>query len=493
MISEKLQQAREYEKEGILRVPSDQRPCFHITAPIGWINDPNGFSTYKGWYHLFYQYHPYSTHWGPMHWGHVRTKDFIKWEQLPAAIAPDMKYDKDGCFSGSAIEMPDGRHMLMYTSVVRKEDEDGVVRDYQQQAVAFGDGINYEKAAANPVITTAMIPEKNDKHDFRDPKIFIEDDTFFCLVGNRGEDGSGELLLYSSTDGLNWKNEGVIDKCNNEYGRMWECPDYFELDGKQILIVSPQEMKGDGNEFHPGNGTVLFIGQKNTNHIFKRESVQTTDFGMDFYAPQTIKTKDGRRVMIGWMQNWETCNVGNEKRMIYGQMSVPRELTIKDGRVCQTPVREIENYYGKKISYEDVSIGNGTICNGIKGRILDLTVELDLEKNPGLANFTVELCKNDKFCTEIILDAVNKSIRFSREKSGVTHDIINVREFKVSPENGKYKLRFIMDKYSIELFVNDGEKTASAMVDTPLEADEIGFSADKMAVANISMAELKFD
>ena len=122
--SEKLEKARKYEVENSADIFNTEKPSFHITPPVGWINDPNGFSCYKGEYHLFYQYHPYSTHWGPMHWGHVKSKDLITWEQLPCALAPDEEYDGQGCFSGTAIQDGD-RHVLIYTSVVDKEQQDG--------------------------------------------------------------------------------------------------------------------------------------------------------------------------------------------------------------------------------------------------------------------------------------------------------------------------------------------------------------------------------
>ncbi len=492
MISELLQQAREYEKKESVKVPDVQRPEYHVTAPIGWINDPNGFSVYKGWYHLFYQYHPYSTHWGPMHWGHVRTKDFIKWEQLPTAIAPDTEYDQNGCFSGSALEMPDGRQLLMYTSVVRREDEDGEVRDYQQQAVAFGDGTDYVKDEHNPVIPTAMIPEGGDIHDFRDPKVFMEGDNYYVLVGNRSADNSGQLLLYSSKDCVNWEFKTIVDKCSNEYGKMWECPDYFDLEGKQILIVSPQEMQSDGGEFHPGNGTVLFVGNRNADFSFERESVQTLDFGTDFYAPQTLITDDGRRVMIAWMQNWDTCNYANHTRKIYGQMTVPRELFIRDGRVCQKPVRELENYYGKKVSHKGAVIEGKTELAGIKGRVADLNIHLDLNANDNLTWFRVDICRNDKYTTYILFDATRNVVIFNRAKSGIYQDIITSREFEVQPYDGQLDMRILLDKCSVELFINGGEKTVSSVIYTPLEADEISFAADTKAVVDIEMAELKF-
>ncbi|MDE6590855.1 MAG: glycoside hydrolase family 32 protein, partial [Oscillospiraceae bacterium] len=134
MLSEKLKKAREFEARYGPVV--DHRPAFHLTPTIGWMNDPNGFSVYQGEYHLFYQYNPYSTKWDTMHWGHVKTRDFIHWERLPAALAPDMEYDKNGCFSGSAIELPDGRQLLMYTGVRQVREESGGLRDRQIQCVA---------------------------------------------------------------------------------------------------------------------------------------------------------------------------------------------------------------------------------------------------------------------------------------------------------------------------------------------------------------------
>ena len=117
-MSELLEKARSYEAKKIAATDKESKPLFHISAPAGWINDPNGFSVYNGKIHLFYQYYPYLREWGPMHWGHSTTSDMIKWEQLPCVMAPDEEYDKKGCFSGSAIEA-DGKHVLVYTGVTR--------------------------------------------------------------------------------------------------------------------------------------------------------------------------------------------------------------------------------------------------------------------------------------------------------------------------------------------------------------------------------------
>ena len=150
-MSELLEKARSYEAKKIAATDKESKPLFHISAPAGWINDPNGFSVYNGKIHLFYQYYPYLREWGPMHWGHSTTSDMIKWEQLPCVLAPDEEYDKKGCFSGSAIEA-DGKHVLVYTGVTRIKLPDGSEQERQNQCIAFGDGLNYVKHENNPCL-----------------------------------------------------------------------------------------------------------------------------------------------------------------------------------------------------------------------------------------------------------------------------------------------------------------------------------------------------
>ena len=220
-MSEMLEKARKYEFIQGQQIKEEERPAFHITPYVGWMNDPNGFSYYKGEYHLFYQYNPYSTHWDSMHWGHVVSKDLLHWNYVPTALAPDEDYDKFGCFSGSAIELEDGRQLLMYTSVNQEKLEDGTVRDIQTQAVAVGDGKDYEKYDKNPVLTAKDLPKGASKVDFRDPKIWKGNDgNFYCVIGSRPADGSGQILLYRSKNGFEWEFVSILAKNQNRYGKM---------------------------------------------------------------------------------------------------------------------------------------------------------------------------------------------------------------------------------------------------------------------------------
>lgn len=492
MISNKLQQARGYEANEMLAISEKERPAFHVTGSVGWINDPNGFSCYQGEYHLFFQYHPYSNNWGPMHWGHVKTKDFIRWERLPVAIAPDMEYDKDGCFSGSAVETPDGRHLLMYTGVYRIIGEDGRYKHRQIQCVAIGDGVNYRKVSENPVLTAADLPEGGSKADFRDPKLWYdaEEKKYYAVVGNRPADGSGSILLYASRDGVNWTYVGVLDACRNEYGRMWECPDFFPLDGEHVLVVSPQEMKQMGLEFHVGNGTVCLMGDydKKT-HRFDRKRVHAIDYGLDFYAPQTLETPDGRRIMVAWMQNWATCHSQPENIRWFGEMTLPRELRIENGRLVQNPVRELENYRTRPVIHKNVPVSREVELEGVSGRILDMTVTIRPGDEKGYRKFKMYLAKGDGNFTSVSFRPASGKVRMDRTFSGFGYDIVNNRSFLVDP-GSELKVRVVMDRFSVELFFNDGKQAATMMIYTPQDCTGISFEAEGNVLMDVEKYSL---
>lgn len=489
-MSIELQKARDYEAHYSTFIEQQERPAYHMTPYVGWMNDPNGFSVYKGQYHLFYQYHPYSNHWGPMHWGHVVSQDLLHWEYLPAAIAPDTDYDKGGCFSGSAIELENGRQLLLYTGVQRKQNADGTFREVQTQCIAEGDGLNYEKYEGNPVLDAKDIVPGFSHHDFRDPKIWREDGKFFCVVGNRTEDGSGSIVMYKSEDGKKWHFVTVLDRCYNEYGKMWECPDFFPLGGKHVIITSPQDMTALGLEFHNGNGTLALVGSYDSKtHEFSREKVQALDYGLDFYAPQTLVTPDGRRVMIAWMQNWDTCAAPASAKW-FGQMTTPREIELRDGRVIQNPIRELDALHGRKIIYSDVPVMEETTLRGVFGRMVDLSITVSPTGPDLYQMFRVKVARGSQHYTSISYNPHTSTLKLSRIHSGNFRDFVHERDCLVRSRGGALKLRILLDRYSVEVFVNDGEQVMTTTLYTPQTADGISFEAQGQVLLSVEKYDI---
>ncbi len=492
-MSQTLRDARRYEEITEKRIEAEEKPGFHLAARVGWMNDPNGFSFYGGEYHLFYQYHPYNSHWGPMHWGHAVSDDLLHWTYLPAALAPDTIYDEAGCFSGSAVELSNGRQLLMYTGVHKEVQADGGLREVQTQCIAIGDGRDYEKYQGNPVLDEKDLPDGGSKYDFRDPKMWkAPDGTFRCVVGNCAAERDGQILLFSSRDGLDWKYEKVLAVNHGRFGKAWECPDFFELDGKQVLLTSPMDMLPKGLEYHNGNGTLCLIGTYDeTKEVFTEEQNQAVDYGIDFYAPQTLLAPDGRRIMVGWMQNWDTCNLHSPEQPWFGQMSLPRELSVVDGRLLQKPIRELENLRGKEVKHENVTFSGLTKLDGIQGRKIDMELSVrPLDEENMYRKFTVRFAQNNTYHTAVSFRPLESIVKIDRKFSGSRRAIIHQRRSRVNSRNGEIKLRIILDMFSAEVFVNDGEHVLSATIYTDKEADGISFLADGVATIDVVKYDL---
>lgn len=495
MNSQTLREARKYEEATEKIVTEQERPAFHLSSRIGWMNDPNGFSFYQGKYHMFYQYHPYSCVWGPMHWGHAVSTDLLRWEYLPAAIAPDSLYDRDGCFSGSAIEMPDGRQLLMYTGVRNEIDAAGGKREVQTQCIAIGDGIDYEKYEGNPVITEEKLPEGASRYDFRDPKILrLPDGSYRCVIGSRPADGSGQLLLYGSEDAVHWSFRKVLAENRNRFGLMWECPDFFELDGKWVILTSPQDMLPQDFEYHNGNGTLCLIGDYDQDtETFSEQYNQSIDYGIDFYAPQTVLAPDGRRIMIGWMQNWDSCNLKTVHGKWYGQMSLPREIHVRDGRLYQQPIRELDEMRVNRVEHKNVKVDKSTVLEGVSGRLVDMEIHVYPDEAEEMyQKFAIRFARNDIYQTTVSFRPHESVMKIDRKFSGSRRAVIHQRRCKVrGKHDGRIDLRIILDRYSAEVFINGGEQVMTASFYTPLEAQEISFKCIGTARMDIVKYDLR--
>lgn len=276
------------------------RPTYHIATPGGWLNDPNGLCYFNGYYHVFYQYHPFSAKWGPMHWGHVRSKDLVHWEQLPIALTLGNQEDPGGCFSGSAI-VKDDRLYLLYTGQHYYADHD-LNHFFEVQNLAYSDdGIHFTKYSGNPIITAP----KDNSQDFRDPKVWFQNGYYYLVIGSRAKDkDQGRVLLYCSSNLTNWQEMGPIAKASSskDEGYMWECPDLFSLNGQDVFMCSPMGMDKQEKQFLNYSQSCYSIGQLDLSKPqFTGSAFRDIDSGHNFYAPQTFLTPNHRRIMVGWM------------------------------------------------------------------------------------------------------------------------------------------------------------------------------------------------
>ncbi|WP_078549405.1 glycoside hydrolase family 32 protein [Litchfieldia alkalitelluris] len=484
-----IDQAMNYiqqEKEKVNRDP--WRLVYHVSAMANWMNDPNGFSYYNGEYHLFYQHHPFSPEWGPMYWGHAKSKNLAHWEHLPIALAPSEDYDQDGCFSGSAIEK-DGKLYLMYTgNTWTGEDRDTDLKQVQCIAVS-DDGVHFKKISDNPVISSAPEGDIHPFH-FRDPKVWEYEGVYYCVLGSRTIEHKGQALLYRSKDLLEWEFVNIALKGEgNVAGFMWECPDIFRLEGKDVLVMSPQGMKPEGELYHNLHQAGYLLGELNyQDGTMKHDKFQLLDYGFDFYAPQTTIDDQGRRIMIAWMAMWES-EMPEQKRGWAGAMTIPRQLVLKEDIIYSIPVEELKELRTGEVSYENQPVEGEKEFSGVEGDCFELEMIIDTNSAD---QFGVKLRKDDNLNQSTILSFDRNSglVELNRNSSGDGPG--GVRKAPVRLHENKLKLHLFVDKSSVEVFINDGEQVMSARIYPGEESKGISiFSEDSIVVESLKKWTIK--
>jgi beta-fructofuranosidase len=362
----------------------------------------------------------------------------------------------------------------MYTGVM--PDDKDPAKQVQVQCLAFGDGQEYEKYAGNPVLSSKDLPAGLSPYDFRDPKIFRRaDGTFGCVVCACTQERDARILLFVSENGTDWHSKSILAENNHRFGSIWECPDFFQLDGRAVLLCSPMDMAKTAT-YSGGKGTLCLIGSydEETGRLIS-ETDQPVDYGIDFYAPQSTVTPDGRRVLIAWMQTPETMRRTPPRAKWFGQLTIPRELTEKDGLLIQKPIREIEAYRKDPVYYENVYVKECTRLTGIEGRSLDLAVRVKPAGGGLYKKFTIKVAEDEEFYTSITYDPADSMLYFDRTYSGFMHYIISERKAHVRDRGGEILLRLMIDRFSVEIFVNDGEQVMSNTIYTRQSADGISF------------------
>ncbi|ABO90992.1 glycosyl hydrolase family 32 [Aeromonas salmonicida subsp. salmonicida] len=336
---------------GQLKAAADpHRPRWHLAAPVGLLNDPNGFIEHGGRYHLFYQWNPLGCTHSNKGWGHVSSTDLLHWQHEPIALLPTEAYESHGCYSGSAVSDEQGRLTLIYTGNVKYPD--GSRTAFQCLARADGES-GFDKLG--PVLD---LPEGYSGH-VRDPKVWHDGQQWLMVLGARTLDDKGEVLLYRGESLQSWQLRGPIAGSGRgglgEFGYMWECPDLFPLADRHVLISCPQGIAPQGEDYRNLYQCGWLAGQFDGEH-FEHEAFHELDRGFEFYAPQTTLDSQGRRLLFGWLGLPEE-NEMSQPTIPYGwihQMSCPRELFWQHEWLCQRPVAELAALKGELTRFEGV-------------------------------------------------------------------------------------------------------------------------------------------
>lgn len=439
------------------------RSQYHFTPEEKWMNDPNGLVYNDGEYHLFYQYYPDSTVWGPMHWGHAVSKDMMKWKHKPVALFPD---EHGLIFSGSAVMdhnntsgfgTEDQTAMVAIFTYHDMAGEQAGKKDFQTQGIAYSlnNGDSWTKYEGNPVIGNTGIK------DFRDPKVFWNDKketwTMLLVAGDH-------LQIWNSSNLKEWKKVSEFGKEQGAHGGVWECPDLFPLkiegtnEVKWVLLISINPGAPNG-----GSGTQYFIGDFD-GETFTSDQVEHKwiDLGRDNYAGVTYNdAPNDERIFIGWMSNWDYARDTPTDKW-RSAMTVPRELTLRkvndDVLLYNYPLKSFERHVAMAYPESVLEI------LPTRKRIMPLKYgnQSKIQFTLSVPNAQMYFRNKNGDSVSIDVDRDKKVVIFDRRKSGKVDFsekfAPGVQQMKIpNIPDGPIEIMMLLDHSSLELFINEGQ------------------------------------
>ncbi|GAK40380.1 sucrose-6-phosphate hydrolase [Paenibacillus urinalis] len=433
---------------------SSWRQTYHIQPLTGLLNDPNGFAYYAGEYHLFYQWFPLGTYHGLKYWYHTASKDLAFWRNAGIAIEPSAPYDSLGAYSGSGIVKDEKLH-LIYTGNTR--DDNWNRRPYQCMAVMDAEG-NITKLN-KPLID--HVPEGYTEH-FRDPKVWRDEDGYRCIIGAQRMDLTGTAVLYTSSNLVDWMFAGELGTGLKEFGYMWECPDYFELNGQGVLIFCPQGLEAEGDHYQNIYQSGYITGKPLNRETleFEHGVFHELDRGFDYYAPQTMEDEQGRRILVAWMGQPEIGYPTDQHGWAHC-LTLPRALELRNGKLTQMPVEELKKLRGKQAGVQDTLSSETKSYDEIDGIAYELICEfrgIDAEA------VGVEIRVGETERTVIRYDVTLGKLTMDRSASGerIGSEYGTARSCRLDGRNVKFHL--FVDTSSVELFINDGEEVFTSRI-----------------------------
>ena len=454
-------------------ITDPHRPRYHVLPPAGWTNDPNGPIQWKGRYHLFYQHNPgdvaeqpnsagYAVPTGgEWSWAHVVSDDLAHWEHLPLALSPTPGGpDQNACMSGCAVDN-EGVPTLVYTG--------GGPMESQCIATGSDDLITWTKHPANPVICGP--PPGVDAVGFRDTCVWREDGSWRLIVGSGIRGVGASLPLYRSDDLVNWQHLGALftDRAEQS-GPRWDCPDFFPLAGRHVLIVSVC-----ADTWSP-----FFVGDY-ADDAFVPQHRGRMDLGTQFYAPQSMRDDRGRRLVWGIIREGRSAAAQAEagwSRLI----SLPRQLGLDDGgRLTSEPAPELRALRGMHVGYTDVPLAPDRPFDveNVRSDGLEILARFS-PADSGLVGLSVRRSPGGEEETLITYDFGFDRFEINCGRSSL--DLSTERPLTGGPlhraPDQPLELRLFLDASVIEVFANGRAATARLY---PIRSDSLGvrvFSQD---------------
>lgn len=410
----------------------------HLEMPKGLVNDPNGLCYHQGKYQIFFQWNPFGCEHKHKHWTYTQTTDFINYTKPQIALAPVDKFDKDGCYSGSA-RSKNNKLEIIYTANLKDEQN---IRYPRQVLVKQNDDGEFIKEK----IIIDTVPKGYTTH-FRDPYIFIKNNRSFIILGAQRENLTGCALIYEEID-ENWIFRGELKTQLTDFGYMWECPNLFTIDDKDILVFCPQGLKAQKYQYQNLYQAGYLIGQFNPNTLeFTHGEFHEFDMGFDFYAPQVL-VHENRHILIGWvgmpdkLQDYPTINDG-----WVHSLTLPRELILKNDKLYQRPISELNELNQNtttKINTDKISLS--------ANKKLEISIPLkDISSWQGKLKF------NDEY---ILLTYDKNTSVFTIDRNQLKLGGKGIRQFLVKAQD-ELNLSVYIDNSIIELYLQDGEYYAT--------------------------------
>lgn len=469
------------------------RPVYHHTPAYGWMNDPNGMFYKDGVYHLFFQYNPYGSVWGNMHWGHSTSSDLIHWNFEGVSIVPDAW---GAIFSGSCVVDHNniagfGKDAVIAFYTSAKSTPWGDVQS-ESMAYSLDNGKTFVKYAGNPIITSL-------EKDFRDPKVFwYAPGKHWVMILAVGQ----HMELYSSVNLKDWKKESEFGKMQGAHGGVWECPDLIELpvegsrEKKWVLICNINP----GGPFG-GSAAQYFVGSFDGKTFVNESPVQTKwmDWGKDNYATVTWNNApDGRCIALGWMSNWQYAN-NVPTRQYRSANTIARDLTLyKAGEefyLKSTPSREMKQARGEKVSVPSFKV---TDSYKIESLLKDDNGAYEIEMEIQVADaskISLNLQNEKGEQVSMYYDLLRKQFVMDRSKSGKVDFSNDFPAVTAAPVHaGKtLRLRLFVDRSSIEAFGEDGKFVMTNLVfpSSPYNQMSFGTEGSGYTVSSFNVYKLR--